>query len=142
VPFYLPLLSRRCLVRGRALDSQVPLFAGYLFLRAQRHERGAVLPARRVVRCLEVPDQQGLWRDLKQIHHLIAAGLPVTPEDRLAPGHIVEIRSGPLAGLTGKIVRSASGQRFVVEVDFIQRGAAVLLDGCCLAPTAAPDARP
>ena len=32
-------------------------------------------------------------------------------------------RSGPLAGLKGKILRTASGRRFVVEVDFIQQGA-------------------
>jgi transcription antitermination factor NusG len=41
---------------------------------------------------------------------------------------MVEITSGPLAGLRGRILRSASGQRFVVQIDFIQRGASVELD--------------
>jgi len=40
----------------------------------------------------------------------------------------VEIQSGPLAGLRGKVLRSASGWRFVVTIDFIQQGASVLLD--------------
>jgi hypothetical protein len=47
-------------------------------------------------------------------------------------GATVEIRHGALAGLKGKIIRAASGNRFVVQIDFIQQGASVLLDGFCL----------
>ena len=68
-----------------------------------------------------------------KIHRLIASGAAVTPEKRLVPGDLVEIRSGPLAGLRGTILKSASGSRFVVQVDFIQRGASVLLDDFTLA---------
>jgi transcriptional antiterminator RfaH len=128
VPFYLPLSKRRCLVRGRTLHSYVPLFPGYVFLQADRDERVAALATQRVVRCLEVPDQEGLWRDLSQVERLLASGLPVTPEGRLIPGTPVEITGGPLAGLQGIIVREASGGRFIVQVDFIQQGASVLLD--------------
>ena len=73
-----------------------------------------------------------MWSDLRQINQLIASGAPITPEERLTPGVSVEIRSGPLAGLKGKILRTASGRRFVVEVDFIQQGASVLLEDYCL----------
>jgi transcriptional antiterminator RfaH len=128
IPFYLPLISQRRRMRGRVLTSHVPLFSGYLFLLADREERLAALATSRVVRALEVPDQEGLWRDLRQVHRLITSGLPVTPEERLAPGMPVAIRSGPLAGLKGKILRTASGRRFVVEVDFIHRGASVELE--------------
>ena len=78
-------------------------------------------------------DQKGLWRDLTQIHHLIRSGVPITPEDRLAPGQLVEIKSGPLTGLRGKILKRASEKRLVVEVDFIHRGASILLDVFTLA---------
>jgi transcriptional antiterminator RfaH len=128
VPFYLPLVPRRSLVRGRVLEAHVPLFPGYLFLLADRDERVTALATQRVVRSLAVADQPQLRHDLWQVHCLIAAGAPVTPEERLAPGDAVEIRAGPLAGLRGRIVRGASGRRFVVRVDFIQQGASVLLD--------------
>ena len=36
--------------------------------------------------------------------------------------------TGPLAGLKGKILETVSRRRFVVEVDFIQRGASVVLN--------------
>jgi len=126
--FYLPLLPRRSQLRGRVLTSYVPLFAGYVFLLAEGEDRVAALATGRVVRALEVKDQGGLWRDLRQIHQLTSSGAAITPEDRLSPGMTVEIQSGPLAGLRGKILRSASGRRFVVTVDFIQRGASVELD--------------
>jgi transcriptional antiterminator RfaH len=128
VPFYLPQVANRSLIRGRVFTSHIPLFAGYVFLLGEREERLSALATSRVIRGLAVADQAGLWRDLRQIYRLIASGDPVTPVDRLAPGMAVEIRSGPLAGLKGKILRQASGRRFVVEVDFIQRGAAVTLD--------------
>jgi transcriptional antiterminator RfaH len=126
--FYLPLIERRGRVRGRPVTSHVPLFGGYVFLLGNRDERLTALGTRRVVQTLEVKDQQGLWHDLCQLHRLIASGAPVTPEERLAPGMTVEITSGPLAGLNGKILRTASGRRFVVSVDFIQQGASVLLE--------------
>jgi transcription antitermination factor NusG len=84
------------------------------------------------VRVLAVVNQDGMWHDLRQVNRLLASGAPITPEDRLAPGDAVEIRTGPLAGLKGKILKTASGRRFVVEVDFIHRGASVLLDDYCL----------
>jgi transcriptional antiterminator RfaH len=134
MPFYLPLARRRLRIRGRAVTSFVPLFPGYLFLLGDRDERVAALATRRVVRALDVADQEGLWGDLRQVYRLIASGAPVAPEDRLVPGAAVEIHSGPLAGLRGVIVRAASGHRFVVQVDFIQRGASVLIDEATLTP--------
>jgi transcriptional antiterminator RfaH len=128
IPYYLPLIPRRWRLRGRMMTSHLPLFPSYVFLRADRQERVAALSTNRVVRSLEVPDQTVLWQDLRQIHRLITAGLPIMPENRLASGMMVEITSGPLAGLRGRILRSASGQRFVVQIDFIQRGASVELD--------------
>jgi len=128
VPFYLPLIERRSVIRGRVLESHVPLFPGYLFLLGVRDERLAALATKRVVHSLEVSDQQGLWNDLIQVNRLINTGAPITPEERLEPGDLVEITRGALAGLKGRIIRAASGRRFVVQVNFIQRGASVLLD--------------
>ena len=128
VPFFLPLVPRRLYINGRRFTSHLPLFQSYLFLLCDPTERIRALATKRVVRSLEVVDQGQLWKDLVQIRRLLDAGGDITTEDRLIPGAAVEIKSGPLAGLRGKIVESASRRRFVVEVDFIQRGASVLLD--------------
>ena len=134
VPYFLPCVERRTRIRGRVLTAQVPLFTSYLFLLADRTERVSALATERVVHSLEVHDQAGLWADLGQLERLIRTGAAVTPEARLVPGAPVEITSGPLEGLQGTIVRSASGRRFVVRVDFIQQGASVLLEDYALVP--------
>jgi transcription antitermination factor NusG len=133
LPFYLPLIPRRTPSRGRMRTSFLPLFPGYCFVLVNDRERVRVLTTNRVVRSLEVSDQPKLWEDLRQVHRLIESGAPVTPEGRLVPGTLVEIRSGPLTGLKGIIIRNAKQRRFVVQVDFIQRGASVELEDYMLA---------
>ena len=128
IPYYLPLVSRRSRLHGRTMTSFIPLFPSYAFVLADEEERVAALATCRVVRAIRVTDQARLWVDLRQVYRLISCGAPITPEERLVPGMAVEVRSGPLAGLKGKILRTASGRRFVVEVDFIQKGASVLLE--------------
>ena len=128
VPLFLPLIRRKNRLRGRIMTSHIPLFTSYVFLLASQQERLTALATQRVVMSLTVPNQEQLWRDLCQIRRLIESGAPITPEDRLQSGMQVEIRSGPLMGLKGTILRTGSGRRFVVQVDFIQRGASVELD--------------
>src|ERR1019366_7320330 len=106
----------------------------YLFLRADQAERVVALSTRRVVRTLEVCDQNRLWDNLDRLNRLIGSGLPVAPESGLEPGSLVVIRSGPLAGLRGRILKAAGKRRFMVEVDFIQAGASVLMDDWVLDP--------
>jgi len=132
-PFYLPVAPRRSVVRGRVMYAHVPLFSGYLFLHANPDERIKALTTKRVVRSLAVVDQEKLWHDLSQVNRLVASAGPIALEQQLVSGTPVEIISGPLTGLQGTILRGASGRRFVVQVDFIQQGASVLLDDSCLA---------
>jgi transcription antitermination factor NusG len=127
--FYLPLIRRRNQYRNRSLVSQVPLFTSYLFLHGTDEDRIRALATKRVLHTLAVPDPDGLVRDLRQIRQLIATGAPITPEAKLQPGEVIEIRAGPLKGLRGKIIRRRDGgRRFLVAVDFIQRGASIELN--------------
>jgi transcriptional antiterminator RfaH len=128
VPFYIPMVARRWLLRGRPVISHVPLFPSYAFVLADRQERVTALRTQRILRTLDVDDQQRLWKDLAQIERLVASGAPILPEDRLRPGMKVVIKTGPLQGLAGTIVRTETGRRFTVQVNFIQRGASVMLD--------------
>lgn len=133
IPFFLPLVPRKNRLRGRIITSQIPLFTSYVFLLGSQQERIMALATHRVVMSLAVPNQANLWHDLRQIHRLIETGAPITAEDKLQAGMQVEIRSGPLMGLKGVILRTGSNRRFVVQVDFIQRGASVELDDFMLA---------
>lgn len=128
VPFYSPCTPRRIRVRQRIAISHIPLFAGYVFVRCSSAERACVLATRRVTRILNVGDQSRLSEDLRQVRALTGLGLPLTPLETVDVGERVRVRVGPMAGLTGSIVRSAGRQRFVVSVDFLGRGVAVELE--------------
>jgi transcription antitermination factor NusG len=128
VPFYIPLVTKRWRLRNRPIESYVPLFPCYAFILADRQERLTVLGTQRIVRPLDVVDQNQLWHDLSQVERLLASGAPILPEEKLQPGTQVVIKAGPLRGLQGTILRTERGRRFSVQVNFIQRGASILLD--------------
>jgi transcriptional antiterminator RfaH len=126
--FYLPCVPKRTRTRGRIKTSHLPLFPGYAFVRFEEAERGRVFAGDRVARLVRVPDQARLWSDLRQVRKLLDLGRPVQAEDHLEPGTTVAVRTGPLAGLTGTVVRSAARHKFVVRVDLIDRGVSVVVD--------------
>ena len=132
LPFFLPLCRRHTQSRGRTLTSHVPLFPGYLFLRADEHGRVEALTSNLVVNCLAVPDQAELQADLANVYRLMTSEMPLAPENRLPAGTLVEVVAGPLAGLQGKVLRQGKHLRFVVEVHFLHKGACVELEGWML----------
>lgn len=134
VPFYLPLVPRDNLIRGRRVRSHVPLFAGYVFLLGSDEERVLALSTNRVSQMLRVQDQEGLCNDLRQIRRLIESDAPLTAERRLAPGRRVRVKSGVMTGLEGTVVSRRGRCRLFVAVDFLQQGASVAVDDFMLEP--------
>ncbi len=132
--FYLPLYAKRNRVRGRLQVAHVPLFDGYLFLWGTLIQRQKAFQTQRVVQAIAVNDPVRLIQDLRQVKLLLDTGRPVTPLNHLEPGDEVEIKAGPLSGLRGTIISSTRNQRFVVKVDFIQRGAAIEIEDVDLTP--------
>jgi len=137
--FFLPLAKKRWRNRGRLFTSTSPLFLGYIFLWGDEEARVAALTTNQVAHCIRVEDQAQLHQDLARVHRLMASGEPLTPEERIQPGDWVEITSGPLEGLQGKIIRRGKHLRFFVEVHFLQRGASVEIDAAMIRPTEPPD---
>jgi transcription antitermination factor NusG len=124
--YYLPQVRKESHTpKGRKLQSIVPLFMGYIFLKGDQTARLAAFRAHRLVSVLEVVDQQALARDLQQIYTMLSSGLPVTPEDAMPVGATVRITTGPLTGMVGTVIRRAKRDQFVAVVRFLGRGAMV-----------------
>jgi transcriptional antiterminator RfaH len=135
--FFLPLYKNQRQCGGHHLVSHLPLLPGYVFLRGEEPARLAALQMQRVVRTLAVPDGPRMTTDLARVHRLMENGLPMAPEERLQPGMPVTLTAGPLAGLDGVIVRRGKRLRFLIAVDFIQRGVTVEIEGWMLQPRSA-----
>ena len=135
--FFLPLHKKQWRSRGRLFSSYLPLFPGYLFLRQE--DVWAVVPrTNQILQVLKVEDQLRLQSDLEGVYRVMQTGLAVAPEEWLQPGARVLIESGPLAGLEGRVVKQGGQLRFVVSVDFIQKGMSVEIEGWMLRPLSEP----
>ncbi len=134
IPFYLPLVKRTWVHRGRRIRSFIPLFSGYVFLYGSENERVRSLTTNRIARVLPVHEPDRLQHDLRQVRQLIAANMPLTVESRLGPGDRVRVRFGSLAGIEGTVLSRRGEMRLVVSVDFLQQGASVEIDDFMLEP--------
>jgi transcriptional antiterminator RfaH len=133
-PFFLPLYQRKWKSNGRAFQSWLPLFPGYVFMYGDSYGRLKALQTNLIANVLPVLDQEQLQSDLLRVHALIASGMPLLPEERLQPGMAVEITSGALAGLEGKVLRQGKGWKFFVEVKLLQCGVSVEIDASMIRP--------
>ena len=134
VPFYLPLVPKDNLIRGRRVRSHIPLFTGYIFLYGDDEERVKCLTTKRVSRILPVTDGNRLVHDLGQVQKLIASDAPLTIERRLTAGRLVRIKKGAMAGLEGTVLSRKSQTRLLVAVNFLQQGVSVEIEDFLLEP--------
>ena len=127
IPFYLPLIPKTNLIRGRRITSRIPLFGSYMFLFASEEERIKALSTERIVQLLPAPSTQEIAGDLQNVRTLIGSGAPLTLEARMAVGQMVRVKSGALMGLEGTILSRRGEDRLLVAVRFLQQGASILI---------------
>jgi transcriptional antiterminator RfaH len=128
IAYYLPQIERRKRYQRRLVCSHLVLFPGYVFARANDQILTRPLESKAIIRSLKIDDQDRIERELREIHRLTQSGQPLTREERLQPGSPARIISGSLAGLCGQVVNNRRGQRFVLQVQFIQQGVSIEID--------------
>ncbi len=122
---FLPLVR---LAGSRANSEKRPLFPGYLFCRFDPRNRLPILMLPGVVHIvgigkLPVPVDE---EELESLRVLVAAGLPINPDEQFTIGQKVRIEQGPLSGAGGVIV-GVRDQRLVVSITLLQRSVSVVL---------------
>ena len=108
----------------------LPLFPGYVFVRLALRDRLRVLQIPSVVRLVGVQRAAGRAsrrRDGDPARGLIRA-IGGEPHPFLTAGWRVRVRSGPLAGMQGILLRRRGKARFVLSVELIMRSLAVEID--------------
>jgi transcriptional antiterminator RfaH len=98
-----------------------------VFLCGNEDQRAEAFKTQCLVRTIEAPDKAELLFDLRQIQRLIASDAPVNPEACRSSGIRTRIRSGPFAGIEGKVVKRRGNDTLFVAVHFLQQGASVEL---------------
>ena len=115
---------------------QFPLFPGYVFVRIPLKERLRVLEVPGVVRLVgfhgkPTPLPQS---DIEIMRDALRTGVEAEPHPYLKVGAKVRIKSGPLSGLQGILLRRKGKPRVVVSVDLIMRSIAIDIDATEVEP--------
>jgi transcription antitermination factor NusG len=137
---YLPLYrSRRRWKDGSKVELELPLFPGYIFVRAMRQER---------VRVLEVPGVLSIIGNSREALPLedaeveaLRAGIQsrnIAPYPQLAVGQRVRVVGGLFAGWQGTSVRMKGEFRVVLTLDQIMQSFAVEIDAADVEPVRTP----
>ncbi len=115
---------------------RLPLFPGYIFVRLALQDRLNVLEVRGLVRLVgfgglpcPLPET-----DINKMMAALSTGVLAEPYPYLTAGTRVEIRSGPLQGMTGNLLRRQNKCRIVISVDLIMRSMMVEVDASDVVP--------
>jgi transcription antitermination factor NusG len=115
---------------NRKVKVQLPYFPNYLFVNFAYCNRLLVLQVPGVVRIVEsagepiaVPDEQ-----IVALRTALELGLHVVPEATVEIGRRVRIRSGPLEGTEGVLLRKKGKCRLVVSIQAIMRSFVIEVD--------------
>jgi transcription antitermination factor NusG len=132
----LPLYDSVRRWKDRRVCLQMPLFPGYVFVRFALRDRLQVLQIPSVAHLVSFSGRPAPLpiEDVQTIQHCLNHGRQVEPHPYLQAGRRARVRSGPLQGLEGIILRRKNRMCFVLSFELIMRSVAVEIDETELAP--------
>jgi transcription antitermination factor NusG len=116
---------------------ELPLFPGYLFVKIGLRHKVRVLEIPGVLSFVGTKVEPAQLSDFEI--ETLRSGLHLkkfAPYSDLIVGEKVRVKAGPLAGLTGVLVRTTNGLRVVITLDMINQSVAVELDVADVEPLA------
>jgi transcription antitermination factor NusG len=136
---FLPLYTARRNWNGRRAVVEMPLFPGYLFARVNPESRLRVLNILGVVRVVGFGGHAAILGE-EEIEAVRAAVTTcrAEPSPWITAGRRVRVRSGPLEGLEGVVVRRKNSLRVVILLTVIMRAMSVEIDELELEPVSRP----
>lgn len=132
VDVFLPLYKAVHRWKDRTKVLALPLFPNYVFVLANPNQRIAVLSTPGVYDFVrlggvpaKIPDEE-----IAGVRRAVELGLHVEPHPFLNVGDRVRVRSGPLEGLEGILVRKKNFYRLVLSIDLLVKSISVEVEAC------------
>ena len=140
---FLPLYTSAHRRKDRVKQVSLPLFSCYVFLRGglDRWLQVATTPGVHGVvgsrgRAAVIPQAE-----VESIRQAVQNSLQLEPHPFLKDGDWVRVKSGPLAGIEGILVRKRNLFRLVLSVEMLGRSACVEVDVCTVEKVPSPNVR-
>ena len=127
---FLPLYRSVRRWKDRRKELSLVLFPGYVFVRMQLQNRFRVLQLPGAVRLVSFNGQPAALpeEEIENLKSRLAGSGNIEPHPYLIAGRRVRVRSGPLQGLEGIILRTKDRCRIVLSIHLIMRSLAVEVD--------------
>ena len=127
---YLPILKERRKWSDRKKWVEFPLFRSYIFVRTEIKNSLFVLQTMGVVKVVKFGGEVAVIQNdsIRAIKLMIEGGYMPEAIDYFVKGETVEVKSGPLKGLIGEVIRVDNSDRLLVRVDAIQHSVSVQID--------------
>ncbi len=129
VEAFLPLYETMSRRRDRRKLIELPLFAGYLFVRIVPHRDRIleVLKIKGVVRIIgktptepfPIPDSQ-----IEAVHRMVNSDVLISGHPYIKEGSRVRVKAGPLQGVEGILMEKRGRHRLIISVDMLQQAVA------------------
>lgn len=122
---FLPLYESLRQWKDRKVRVQLPVFPSYIFVYLPLRDELRVLQIPGIVRLVSFSGHPVVLAEdeILALRKGLSSGLTLKPHPYLnvAVGKFVKVKSGPLSGLTGRLVRRKGDYRIVISIDSIMR---------------------
>ena len=127
---FLPLYRAAHRWKDRVKDVDLPLFPCYVFVHGglERHSDLVSAPGVHMLVSFAGEPAPIPLEEIEALRTAVKSGSRVEPYPFLKCGDWVRVKEGPLAGISGILIRKKRGWRLVLSVDLLERSAAVEVD--------------
>lgn len=133
---FLPLYRSARRWKDRRKELELPLFPGYIFVRIPFRDR---LHVQKLTGVLQIVSFNGKpaplpESEIETLRNGLARNAWLEPHPYLKVGRRVRVRSGPMAGVDGILVRRKDQCRIVLSVELIRQAVALEVDSADVEP--------
>ena len=127
VEHFLPLYTSVRRWKDRRVMLELPLFPGYVFVHMVLGDRLQVQTVPGVARLVGFDGTPAALpeEEIGALRTSLGRAIQAEPHPYLTAGRRVRMKSGPLAGMEGVLLRRKGSFRLVISIDLIQRSVAV-----------------
>lgn len=127
---FLPLYSAVHRWKDRNKLLSLPLYPSYVFLQGGLDRRLQILTTPGVAGVVSFAERPGVIpsEEIEAIRRVIANRLNVEPTPFLNYGDWVRVKSGPLEGIEGILIRKKNLYRLVLSVELLEKSVSVEID--------------
>jgi transcription antitermination factor NusG len=127
---YLPLIRQKRKWSDRTKWVDAPLFKSYMFVQCEIKQGLFILQTPGVVSIVKFSGQIAVVpsETILSLRMMIEGGFIPEPIDYFIKGDLVEVKEGPMKGVTGEVIRVDKHDRLLLRIDAIQHSVSIQIN--------------